>query len=201
MKYLSLKSALKQNLFTVLDVKKYFPNETDSSIRIQLSRFAQRGLISKVKRGLYCFDAESIEEFELANKLYQPSYVSLEAALNYYGIIPDIPQSVTSITTTTTKKIENQFGTFLYLKMKQELFWGYESVKTSNESAFLIADRQKALLDFFYIRKIRQIEELRLDTSSLESELYKKYASFFPKWVQQIKLRLGKYSQPHPERA
>lgn len=189
MRYLDLKSALKQNLFTVDCVKKYFPNETASSIRIQLHRFVQRGLILPVKRGLYCFDGAKIEEFELANKLYQPSYVSLESALNYYGIIPDIPQSVTSVSLTTTKKIKNQFGTFLFVKIKQELFWGYKSAKTTNESSFLIAHKEKALLDFFYIRKIRQIEELRLDISKLELKVYKKYANFFPKWVKQIKLK------------
>lgn len=187
MNYLDFKSALKQNLFTVHDVKKYFPNETDPSIRIQIFRFAQRGLIFPIKRGLYCFDPSLIEEFELANKLYQPSYVSLESALNYYGMIPDIPQAVTSVGTTTTKKIENQFGAFLFVKIKRELFWGYKSVKTAHQSSFLIADRQKSLLDFFYIRKVKQLEDLRLDLSKLEFTVYKNYASFFPKWVQQIK--------------
>ena len=52
----------------------------------------------------------------------------------------------------------------------------------------LIADRQKALLDFFYIRKIRSLEDLRLDLGGFDFDIYRKYAKFFPDWVQRIKI-------------
>lgn len=189
MKYLELRQRVKENLFTVLDVKKYFPGESESLLKIQLSRFRARGLIIKIKRGLYCFDSAGIEEFELAGKLYRPSYISLESALNYYGMIPDIPQAVICLSLTNTKKITNQFGAFHYIKIKQELFWGYQvREKAQGGGNFLIADRQKALLDFFYIRKIRDTRDLRLDFTGFDFDVYNKYVKFFPDWVQKIKI-------------
>jgi len=189
MKYLELRNRIKENLFTVFDIKKHFYDESEVLLKTQLSRFRAKGLIVKIKRGLYCFDATTVEEFELAGELYKPSYISLESALNYYGGIPDIPQSVTCISLTNTKKISNQFGTFHYNKIKRELFWGYQSrAGIRGGGNFLIADRQKALLDFFYIRKIRSLEDLRLDLGGFDFDIYRKYAKFFPDWVQRIKI-------------
>lgn len=190
MKYLELRNRLKENLFTALDIKKHFPEESESLLKIQLARFRARGLVTKIKRGLYCFDPGTVEEFELAGKLYQPSYVSLESALNYYGIIPDIPQAVVCLSLTNTKKITNQLGAFHYIKVKQDLFWGYQSrSKTQGVGSFLIADKQKALLDYFYIRKIRSTSDLRLDLTDFDFGRYRKYAKFFPSWVQRIKIK------------
>lgn len=187
MKYLEFRRRLNVNVFTILDVKKFFPEESETLLKIQLSRFRSRGLVIQMKRGLYCFDPGRIEELELAGKLYQPSYISLESALNYYGMIPDVPQAVESVSLTNTKNITNQFGTFHYMKIKQELFWGYQVRQNAQgEGSFLIADGQKALLDFFYIRKIKSIRGVRLDLSGFDFAAYRRYARFFPDWVQQI---------------
>ena len=189
MKYLELRNHIKLNLFTILDIKKYFPEESEALLKIQLSRFRSKGYISKIKRGLYCFDPRAVEEFELAGKLYYPSYISLESALNYYGMIPDIPQSVTCLSLTNTKKMSNQFGTFHYIKIKPELFWGYQSKGVTDKGDnFLIAEKPKALLDFFYIRKIRNIQDLRLDLTDFDFDIYRKYMKLFPDWVQKIKI-------------
>src|SRR3989338_1885568 len=104
MTFLDLQRKIKSNLFTILDVQKIFPLEIEETIRIQLSRFAKRGLLAKLKKGLYVFDLSKVDEFIVANQLYYPSYISMETALNYYGIIPDVPQTITSVTSITTKK-------------------------------------------------------------------------------------------------
>lgn len=183
MKYLDLLSLIKVNIFTILDVVKLFPQENEETIRIQLHRFSQRGLIIQIKRGLYCFDKNKIDELELAGILYQPSYISLETALNYYGMIPDIAAGVTSVTTVTTKTITNQFGAFYYLKIKPELFWGFETGGNFN-----LAQKEKTILDYFYLRKIRSLTELRLDVKSLDRKLYARYSTYFPASVQKIKI-------------
>lgn len=132
MRYLELQKAINTNIFTLLDVEKYFFGENPHAIRTQLSRFAKRKMIKQIKRGLYCFDKSKIDEYILANKLYQPSYVSLESALEYYGIIPDVTQAVTSINLTTFKKFSNEFGRFYYSKIQQSLFfWIYKSQITT----------------------------------------------------------------------
>ncbi|MBI2641408.1 hypothetical protein HYW87_02320 [Candidatus Roizmanbacteria bacterium] len=189
MKYLEMQRKLKLNLFTLLDVQKLFPEESDHAIKVQLSRFGQKGLMTQIKRGLYCFDQSQVDEFELANKLYQPSYISMETALNYYGLIPDITQSLTSVTLTTTKKIENQFGTFHYVKISRELFFGFQKVRSAkSQSYFNIAVKEKSLLDYLYIRRLKSVKELRLNTSPINFTIFRNYAQHFPAWVRKIKL-------------
>lgn len=189
MRYLDLRGKIEENAFTFLDVIKYFPEESLATVRAQLSRFEKRGLLKRIKRGFYCFDERQIDELVLANQLYQPSYVSLETALNFYGLIPDVSQMVTSVTLTTTKRVVTEFGSFSYTKIKPELFFGFRKLESSGRGVFFqIAEKEKALLDYFYTRQIKIIADLRLDLRELDRRLYREYKKSFPPWVQEIRL-------------
>lgn len=189
MKFLDLQKKLKLNLFSLVDVLKLFPQEDEHLIKIQLSRFAKKNLLMQIKRGLYCFEPSEVDELELANKLYQPSYISLETALNYYGLIPDIPQSLTSVTLTTTKTIKNQFGTFTYTKISAKLFFGFQTVKSAKSPwYFQIASKEKSLLDYLYARRINTLSETRLNLENINEKVYKNLVSQFPAWVGKVKL-------------
>lgn len=189
MKFTDLQQKITTNIFTVFDVEKYFSSENAHSIHTQLSRFAKKRLLTQIKRGLYCFEKAKVDEFVLANRLYQPSYISLESALEFYGMIPDVPQAVTSINLTTYKKLTNEFGRFYYSKIKQQLFFGYTKVKSPHSDEYiLIAHPEKSLLDYFYIRRIRKISDLRLNWSHLDISQYRNFSQNFPPWVKEINL-------------
>ena len=187
MKYLDLKGKITGNMFTHLDVRKLFPEEKPATVRAQLFRFARRNLLTQIKRGLYCFDPTRIDELELAHHVYAPSYVSLETALNYYGMLPDIPAAVTSVTTTTTKHVASTVGRYSFVKIKKELYWGYLPVLLPHGNGYFpLAEKEKALLDFFYIRKVKQVRDLRLNLSDMNMARYRHYAKQFPPWVETI---------------
>lgn len=187
MTFLKLRDKIKANIFTFLDVLKLFPEETTHNIKTQLSRFTRRGLIHNFKREWYCFDQKQVDPLEIGTMLYKPSYISLETALNYFGIIPDIPQAVTLVTTTTTKKFKNVFGNFYYTKIKPSLFFGSTKVKSSvSEGYFNLARKEKAILDYFYLRRLTSISDLRLNVEELDQKLYRKYAESFPSWLPKL---------------
>ena len=188
MKYLDLRNKIYFNIFTLLDVFKIYPEEKETSVKMQLHRLAEKRLITKIKKGVYCFDPQKIDELSLANHLYSPSYISMESALSYYGIIPDIPLSVTSITLTTTKKIRNKFSNFFYHKIKKDLFFGYKTVESPDKTVFNIALKEKALLDYIYIRKIPNLEDARLSLSDFDKRIYNKFRSSFPPSVRKVRL-------------
>lgn len=188
MRFFELQKTIQSNLFTFLDMQKNFEDESAGLIKIQLSRFAKKGYIFQIKRGLYSFDLTKIDELQLANVLYQPSYVSLETALNYHGIIPDVTQNVTSVTVTTSKKIKILAGNFSYSKINQKLFFGWTSVKNEREEYFKIARPEKALLDYFYVRKITSISDLRLSLKNVNMKIYMRFRKEYPEWVQKIHL-------------
>ncbi|MCX6706237.1 MAG: hypothetical protein NTV24_04015 [Candidatus Woesebacteria bacterium] len=183
MKYLDLRKFIEGNVFGILDVAKLFPEEKPEAIRTQLYRLVKNERLFPIKRGLYAFDKNKVDDLELAGKLYSPSYISLETALNYYGVIPDIPMAVRSVTPITTKKIETDLGDYYYLKIDSKLFFGF------SQAPYAIAHKEKALLDYLYLRKVRKVSaEARLNLKGFDWKRYHEYAVFFPKWVQQLKL-------------
>ena len=103
--------------------------------------------------------------------------------MNYYGIIPDIPGTYTSVTSRTTKYFKNSFGNFTYQKIKPNFFTGYETRSEKNVS-FNIATPEKALVDYLYLNKnsisadFNFWKEMRIDE---EFKFKKKKLDFYKK--------------------
>lgn len=125
------------------------------SVRNQLTRWYQRGLLVKLRRGLSVLNEPDRKitptRVYIANQLYPPSYVSTEYALSFYGLIPEQVADVTSVTPRKTYSFTNAFGTFAYQRIIPGAFRGYVSEKDENGSPYLIASPEKALADFFYL--------------------------------------------------
>ena len=120
-----------------------------------MSGWQKKGLVIKLKRGLYILN-ESDRKIEpsrifLANALYSPSYVSTTYAFGYYDLIPEKVEDVTSITTKKTAKFTNTFGTFIYQHLKINLFFGFKEIEDENGFPVLIAEPEKAILDLIYL--------------------------------------------------
>lgn len=187
MKLQNLRTNIKMPVFSRTDVLKLFPEEPVNQINTQLYRMIKRGDLIGLKRGMYVFPNLNIDEFVIANKLYSPSYVSLESALNIFGVIPDIPSVVTSVTTVTSKKINTSLGNFKYSKINENLFFGYKSILDERSGFYYsIANSEKALLDLIYIRKVKNLSEYRVDLNNVnQTELFN-YSQHFPKWVRDV---------------
>ena len=125
MDYITVSSVLRRyriHLFTLEDLKNLFPNEKVKTIRNNFTRWLSKGYFVRLKRDLYEFvgyDTElGIPDLYVANRLYEPSYVSLETALSIYSIIPEIAAGVTSVTTRPTRTFKNKYGLFFYRTCK-----------------------------------------------------------------------------------
>jgi predicted transcriptional regulator of viral defense system len=187
MKLQNLKTNIKMPVFSRTDVLKLFPEEPVNQINTQLYRMIKRGDLIGLKRGLYIFPNLNIDEFVIANKLYKPSYVSLESALNVFGVIPDIYSVVTSVTTVTSKKINTSLGNFKYSKINENLFFGYKSILDERSGFYYsIANPEKALLDLIYIRKVKNLSEYRVDLNNINQTELLNYSQHFPKWVRDV---------------
>ena len=129
--------------------------EDKQAIRNQLNRWLKRGLIIALKRGVYLLNENdrgvNPGRAFIANQLYAPSYVSLEYALNFYGLIPEMVYDVTSVTTRKTLRLKNKLGNFIYQHIKPESFRGFKAVKEDSGLSFFIAEPEKAVVDFLYL--------------------------------------------------
>lgn len=139
-------------VFTASEAKSIFFDQ--KNIITQIAFWVKKGYLSKIGSGLYILAKvkDEINPMVMAGKIYEPSYISLEFALNYYGIIPDIPGTYTSVTSKKTKYFKNSFGNFTYQKIKSEFFTGYVAMMENNLS-FNIATPEKALVDYVYLNK------------------------------------------------
>lgn len=174
-------------IFFDYQVERLFPSASKHQVNVQLARFVRAGALVRLKRGLYAFSHVQIDEFVLANWLYRPSYVSLESALNSYGIIPDIVPNVTSISPTTSKTITTSRGIFLYSKINPTLFFGYRSLTDPTSGlAYFMAEPEKALLDYIYIRQISELAAARVETESLDQNKLRALAGLFPARVRRV---------------
>lgn len=151
MKYIDFNNAFKNRpLVDVREVRQVFP---DFESR-RFYEWQKKGYIKKISKLFYVFSDRRIDEAEnnfIANKLLEPSYISIESALRYYNLIPEIVFLTTSVTTRRTKLLKSPIGDFQYRKVKEKLFFGYRIIN-AGQIAYKIADPEKALLDLLYLR-------------------------------------------------
>lgn len=144
-----------------------------------LHRYSKKGFIIRLKRDLYTLPDVSPPESFIANRLVSPSYVSLEFALSYYQIIPEIVYSITSITTKSTRHFEALGKRFFYRHIKKEAFTGYQIEKEKGFS-FLLADPEKAFVDFCYFKILDQSDpHFRFNKGKINWEKAFPYAMLF----------------------
>lgn len=110
-----------------------------------IARLVKSKVLERIERDKYMLSGDQIDPFLAANLLYSPSYISLESALNYHGILSQFPSMVTSITTKKPVSKKNKIGEFDYASLQKKLFFGW--VK---KDGYLLAEPEKALLDQIY---------------------------------------------------
>lgn len=187
MRFRDLEQKFDYPVFWSNQVGKLFPEEEQSNINVQLSRWEKRGDLVRLKRGIYKFAEQEVDEMVVGGILYKPSYVSLETALHLQGLIPDIPGMVTSVTTVTSREFDNELGSFSYSKIKRSLFFGFEKVKDEKSQMYYqMAEPEKALLDWVYLRNIKDLEANRVDLSGLEKSKMVSWAEEYPNWIQEV---------------
>jgi len=127
------------------------------ALRRQLSRWQNKELIIKLRKGLYVLNEHDRKihpsRIFLANALCSPSYVSTEYALGYYDLIPEKVEDVTSVTTKNIKRFANGFGKFIYQHLKINLFFGFKEIQDENKLPVFMVEPEKAVLDFIYLNQ------------------------------------------------
>lgn len=162
------------------------------AIASQLSRWVASGRLVSLRRGVYAvakpYRLREPHAFEVANTLVRPSYVSLESALTFHGLIPEAVYVTTSVTTARTSHFYTPLGTFDYRHISTGLMWGYaeERVAAHASHTALVARPEKALLDLVHLRPGADsdafLRQLRLDRlESVDTAVLVEYAARFGK--------------------
>jgi len=141
----------------------------------KISRLTIDGDLIRLKKGLYLPVSDNTREFQtlalIANQMLGPSYVSLETALSYYGLIPEKVCSIRSVTTKRSKKFTNPLGQFEYLSAKNNYFSiGIKQVML-NDISFLIASPEKAICDMIVMTASIKIQSAKAMREYIEEDM------------------------------
>ena len=135
-----------------------------SNIYQKINNECKKGILVKIKRGLYTDDLYNDKEV-IANICYNPSYISFEYALSYYGVIPEFVSTFTSATfgKKNNKIYHMKDSTFDYRSVPDEVFpMGILIMKNSKDISYKIASKEKALCDLLYSKyPVRSIKDLK----------------------------------------
>ncbi len=113
----------------------------------------------------------------------EPSYVSLQSALAYYGLIPEAVPVTTSVTTLRPGRWDTPLGSYALRHVKTDLFQDYCLLEVTDEQQAFVAAPEKSLLGLIYLEpgadshtylkelRLQNLEELDLDRLQDHAEL------------------------------
>jgi len=149
----------------------------------KISNLLKEGELLSVKKGLYVIGPRSgksrPESFLTANHILGPSYVSLDSALSYHGLIPERVYEISSMTTKSTRKFKTPIGVYAYYNLPLPYYaFGITRLQMNENQFAMVASPEKALFDKVVttkgvlFRSKKQvvdylIENLRMDESAL----------------------------------
>src|SRR3989338_6067782 len=158
------------HVFTATEFVRIFRTSTHTT-KYFLEKQTKDGLFLRLKQGIYTLKTDLPSEEEIANAVYKPSYLSFEYALSYYHLLPEMPYVITSATTKPTRLLAVLNRPYSYKTIKKEAFTGYILTKQENKS-FLIAEKEKALVEYLYFVALQKIPGSERLLESLKDKGY-----------------------------
>jgi len=149
--------------------------------RLVAKRMADRELIFRITRGYYSLH-RNFNEYELANVIIRPSYVSLHSALLFHGISFQVTTTVSSV---APIHYEKQVGKmqFVCFAMKDELLYNMEGIVYKGNIA--MAEPERAILDSFYFGRLPNAD----NRDKLNITFLKNLVSYYPHSVREKLMR------------
>lgn len=144
-------------------------------INDKIVQLKNKNILTPLKSGLYVYNPlysnTLLSKEIIANILLGPSYVSLDFALWFHGLIPESVYEIISISTKRSKSFDTPYGVFSYIQIRKELFNIGLEIKTSKSGNFIIAGKEKALCDKVYFTKDIDLRSQKIMREFLEDDL------------------------------
>lgn len=142
----------------------------------KISELIQNGELVSLRRGLYVPGPATglpiPASFLIANHLRGPSYVSLEAALSYWGLIPERTYEISSVTVKPSKKYTTSVGRFGYQQLPSPYYsFGIGSVKLTQNQLVLLATPEKAICDIIVLKPMINLRSIKQTRAFLFEDL------------------------------
>lgn len=144
-----------QTVFTLDEISLYFPNIPYENLRSRIRYFTNIGKLKRLRQGVYA--KEGYSPLELANKLYKPSYISLETVLGTGNVVFQYYETIFAVSYLTRTVTVNKLS-IQYRQIKEEILTSTDGIL--QKDGYFIATLERAFLDAIYIYKNYHFDNL-----------------------------------------
>ncbi len=145
-----------KTVFTFKDVVLLWGESDVNFVKKKIYRYVKAGKINSVRKGIYSKD-KNYDKYELATKIYTPSYISFETALGAAGMTFQFYGQI-FVASYQTKEIECDGQKYFYNKIKDEILTNQAGIDSKEN--YSIASPERAFLDVIYLHKDYHFDNL-----------------------------------------
>lgn len=145
-----------QTVFSVKDIALLWGEEADNAVRVRLNSYVKNGKLIRLRRGIYAKD-KNYNRFELATRIYTPSYVSFETVLTRAGVNFQYYGNI-FVASYVTREIEVDGQKISFVRMRDYVLSNTNGIEQAEGIA--TATKERAFLDRIYISKDYHFDNL-----------------------------------------
>lgn len=179
---------IKKPFFTIADLEKILDYSREV-LYVLIYRLLRKKILIRITSGIYRLASKPIKLENVAQVIYLPSYLSFESGLARYGILNQIPYTISFATTRKSKHFTLEKRDIYFSHLNPKLFFGYQ-----RSGDIYLAEPEKALLDQLYMVSLGKasldFEELNLH--ELSKTKFLQWAKKYPSRTQKLAKKLAK---------
>lgn len=146
----------KNTIFTTKDVALLWGESDVNFVRKKMYRYIKTGKLYSVRKGVYAKD-KNYEKYELATKIFTPSYISFETVLTKAGVVFQFYGQVFAASYLTREfTIDDQV--YVLKKIKDSILTNQTGIEVKEN--YFTASPERAFLDVVYLNKEYHFDNL-----------------------------------------
>lgn len=161
-----------ETVFTLDEISQNFPEIPYKNLKDRLYYFTKVGKLQRPRHGIYA--KAKYNPMELANKLYKPSYISLETVLLKGGVTFQYYETI-FLVSYLTRSVQIGDINIQYRRIPGDILTNLSGIKA--KEGFFLASLERAFLDAVYIYKNYFFDNLGILDWEKVNELKKIYNS------------------------
>ncbi len=163
----------KNTVFTFKELSLKFPKIKDVNLRKQISYYCKQGDLIRLRRGIYSKD-KNFDPYELASKIYTPSYISFETVLRNEGVIFQNYKTI-DIASQVSRVLKIMGIRIKYIKMPDRIL--INNLGLIQKNFYTIANKERAFTDILYKNKNYYLD----NENKIDKNLIKEYKKIYAK--------------------
>lgn len=182
---------LKNTVFSTKDIALLWAESDARLVKNRIYRYVKTGKLYPIRKGFYAKD-KNYNKYELAIKIYTPSYVSFETVLGKTGVTFQHYDQI-FVASYLTREITVDRQMYRYRKIKDSVLTNNAGIEYKEN--YFVATTERAFLDTIYLNKNYHFDNLSVLNWDKILEILPIYSN--KRMEREVKSYLKKYDIKH----